>query len=1016
MLSFSVGARADHYWDGGGSGDSWHTANNWNPNSVPVSTTLTHVAGAGVGTAQVVAAGAVCRTLEVGDGTAGSNWKLHVTTGGVLTIGNTLTCGTNGTVLISTGTLAAGTVTLNGGTINLSGGTLSCSNFTATVGVFTNPGGRLVVSNGTFTPKSHFRLTGPGSPELILDGATAAFDGNLTIGFYETGRVSILRGAQMSAYIYAGYGAGSHGYVTVTGSGTVLNAGALVGVVNGTGHLYVLDGATLLGDLSLGGFSDLSPGMGYVTVDGADTVVVSQWLDVGGYAGQAKAGGVMWIMNGTVIVSNKLSVWSDDSLQLHGGTLTAPNMEVDPGGSFIINGGVLEPGNYKGRLTANGGTVAPGGLGTPGMMTVSSNFWLLNTSAILAMEIGGTNKGSQYDHVTVSNEVLWWGILDVSFCNGYIPDPGAVFDLFDWGTRLDDSEFGTTNLPALPPARWWDTSMLYSNGTLAITQGLDTCVMLAQGLRAGLFWEGISSGDTTPSTDDGSDFGAVQVSGFKTNQFRVLNPGSTNVNVYGMTVSGPGAADFSIEGMTFPAGIPGGMGASSNFTITFNPSVSGLRTATVIITNDGIGQNPYTFVVQGRGSALPSVETAPITNLAPEYAECGGTVTSDGGLTVGLRGCCWNTSGSPTLADDHTEDGSGTGAFVSTLTNLTGGGTYYVRAYATNELGISYGEDRTFVAPMTPPGKLLDFDGTNDMVDLGSNIVLALTNGAFTIEAWIKPTTKASICTILGRKSTGSELPGYALFFNTWNTTDRRLIFETLNGSVKTTDPVITFDVWQHVAVTWDGANLLLYVNGDSKPASGSVDMADGSQHATIGSFPVNAFYMDGQLDEMRIWNAARSESDLRDNMHRQLSGTETGLLAYYDCNVLSGTTLPDLTTNDLDGTLTGPAWASSTIPCAVEIEDDPDLRGVWLARTNSLSSSILSVSNAAVTGLNFRVFGHNGDALTNDTPDKPAATMWRLNRAWQFEGGGAVIGDLRIDCSSIAGLITDTDHLRLLM
>jgi hypothetical protein len=75
----------------------------------------------------------------------------------------------------------------------------------------------------------------------------------------------------------------------------------------------------------------------------------------------------------------------------------------------------------------------------------------------------------------------------------------------------------------------------------------------------------------------------------------------------------------------------------------------------------------------------------------------GGNINTDGGATVTSRGVCWsNTNSNPTIANTKTVDGSGIGAFSSSLTGLTGGTTYYVRAYATNSVGTAYGTTRTF--------------------------------------------------------------------------------------------------------------------------------------------------------------------------------------------------------------------------------------------------------------------------------------------------------------------------------
>lgn len=94
-------------------------------------------------------------------------------------------------------------------------------------------------------------------------------------------------------------------------------------------------------------------------------------------------------------------------------------------------------------------------------------------------------------------------------------------------------------------------------------------------------------------------------------------------------------------------------------------------------------------------SGLPAVTTTTATNITSNSAVCGGNVTSDGGYTVTQRGVCYSTTPNPTTSGMHTTDGSGTGNFVSNLTGLTAGTTYYYRAYATNATGTVYGEERT---------------------------------------------------------------------------------------------------------------------------------------------------------------------------------------------------------------------------------------------------------------------------------------------------------------------------------
>ena len=95
-------------------------------------------------------------------------------------------------------------------------------------------------------------------------------------------------------------------------------------------------------------------------------------------------------------------------------------------------------------------------------------------------------------------------------------------------------------------------------------------------------------------------------------------------------------------------------------------------------------------------AVLPMVITRAVTSITATSALSGGNVTSDGGAAVTARGVCWSTSPNPTTADNHTTDGTGTGAFTSLIAGLTPKTTYYVRAYATNSIGTAYGNQVTF--------------------------------------------------------------------------------------------------------------------------------------------------------------------------------------------------------------------------------------------------------------------------------------------------------------------------------
>ncbi len=90
-------------------------------------------------------------------------------------------------------------------------------------------------------------------------------------------------------------------------------------------------------------------------------------------------------------------------------------------------------------------------------------------------------------------------------------------------------------------------------------------------------------------------------------------------------------------------------------------------------------------------ASVPVLTTQSISNITKFTASSGGTISSTGGSTITAKGVCWSTTPNPTISNTKTSDGTGTGNFTSSLTGLTAGATYYVRAYATNSVGTGYG-------------------------------------------------------------------------------------------------------------------------------------------------------------------------------------------------------------------------------------------------------------------------------------------------------------------------------------
>jgi uncharacterized protein (TIGR02145 family) len=146
----------------------------------------------------------------------------------------------------------------------------------------------------------------------------------------------------------------------------------------------------------------------------------------------------------------------------------------------------------------------------------------------------------------------------------------------------------------------------------------------------------------------------------------------------------------------FP-GIAGSHTSDGTGSGTFTSTVTGLSPVTTYyLRSYATNSNGTTYGWQIQFTtpvAVPGVTTNSVTAMTDNNAWGGGNVTYNGGGTVTARGLCWNTTGSPTVSDAHTVDGSGTGSFISNITGLTYNTLYNVRAYATNSAGTGYGNE-----------------------------------------------------------------------------------------------------------------------------------------------------------------------------------------------------------------------------------------------------------------------------------------------------------------------------------
>ena len=245
---------------------------------------------------------------------------------------------------------------------------------------------------------------------------------------------------------------------------------------------------------------------------------------------------------------------------------------------------------------------------------------------------------------------------------------------------------GTTQLMSVPYA-------LFSGNSCA------TCLPTSANIGDVLSWNG-----TTWIATPAGNLNSTSVSTITATNV------TSNSAISGGTISSDGGNTIISKGVCW----------SSTINPTINDSHtnegSGANNFTSTISNLAPGTNYYyrAYITNSNGvyygntyilsatATLPTVTTNLVTNITYNSAISGGNVTNDGGAAITARGVCWCTCLAPTINDNHTTDGSGLGSFVSQLNNLGSNYDIYVRAYATNSQGTSYGETIYFITPQIP--------------------------------------------------------------------------------------------------------------------------------------------------------------------------------------------------------------------------------------------------------------------------------------------------------------------------
>jgi uncharacterized protein (DUF2141 family) len=241
------------------------------------------------------------------------------------------------------------------------------------------------------------------------------------------------------------------------------------------------------------------------------------------------------------------------------------------------------------------------------------------------------------------------------------------------------------------------------------------------------------------------------------------------------------------------------------------------------------------------------------------------------------------------------------------------------------------------------PGKILEFDGVDDYVEIADNNNFDITS-QITIEAWIKVVSwKPNVWegSIVCKEGSGSS--GYMLRCGDNGKVNFNIGTGSSNEITTDVQNSLTLENWYHIAATYNGNTQSIYINGElvkEKATSGNI--LTNSGNLRFGSSPsYTTRLFNGKMEEVRIWNIALDSIQIRENMNLPLTGSESGLVGYWQFNDGSGNLLSDIR-NGNAGILSNMDendWMTSTIPF-----------GSGYSHSETETSGIVDFNDAGVT------------------------------------------------------------------
>ena len=463
--------------------------------------------------------------------------------------------------------------------------------------------------------------------------------------------------------------------------------------------------------------------------------------------------------------------------------------------------------------------------------------------------------------------------------------------------------------------------------------------------------------------------------------------------------------DNSFVGSTFSSG-PSFFYFAPPTTATSDLTFSNIHQNDLTLSwTNGTGSRRAVFVTLGPGGS-----PAPVSDIV-----YGASSDFGSGTQIGSSGwyCVYN--------------GTGTSGVIN---NLDQGQAYRFAVIEYNQDGeniryLDAGNDSnpiTYFPLRAGSGLALNFDGTNDYVELPNTLTSSISGGsAITIEYWFKGSQLQSPVRL--QDGNGYIVTG-------WQASNPIHIISTdggtTNGLSVGSESIVEDGTWHHLALTWQSNTengFCSYLDGilvASRTSANVLLPVYTDANLIVGSYIGQSEFMNGSMDELRIWNTARSHSEILANMCSKIDPeSATGLLAYYNFDGAVGAqNLPDLKNNHT-GTLVNfdvnVSWVQSGVPLGSN--------GMHLASMSQTPFgyvgqqclvTITSEPNASnFLNLYTSIMG-NGPTLVPQVGSWPGDVVMRADVIWGVHAIGSVTANLVFDYSQVGG-VSSPELIRLI-